>query len=92
MVANSESMLHSMWRCDMFETLPCPFCGKNTLATDSEILENVLGGKDEPCTSIRRIWAKCTYCGAQGPKTVQEIIGPDEEMAAAVVAWNRRSA
>lgn len=74
----------------MFASLNCPFCGKNTIATESELLEYRMGN-DSPCSSIKRIWAICTYCGAQGPKTTNETVYPEEEVAAAVLAWNRRA-
>ena len=74
----------------MFASLNCPFCGKNVIAIESEVLERKMG-YDAPCSAIKRIWAKCTYCDAQGPKTVNETVYPEEEVAAAVLAWNRRA-
>lgn len=72
----------------MYNTLSCPFCGKNSVITDSEQIGFVNGS---PSSLIKRMWAKCTNCGAQGPKTVNEVVYPSDEEASAVVAWNRRA-
>lgn len=68
---------------------PCPFCGKTDVGVKDNIVD-LLMGHDCPCTARRRIWAYCRYCGAEGRKTVADIIGDDEEIAAAVESWNRR--
>lgn len=68
---------------------PCPFCGSTDVGVKDNIVDLCMG-HDAPCTAIRKIWAYCRYCGANGPGTTQEVIGDDEEIAAAIVAWNKR--
>lgn len=68
----------------------CPFCGSNEIGVKDSILDFNMG-HDCPSTARKRIWAYCRYCGAEGPKTVQDIVGDSEEIASAIVKWNERS-
>lgn len=68
---------------------PCPFCGRTDIGVKDTIID-VKAGHDCPSSAIRRIWAYCRYCGAEGPKTVLDIVYDEEEIAAALVIWNRR--
>lgn len=68
----------------------CPFCGSDEIGVKDSILDFNMG-RDCPSTARKRIWAYCRYCGAEGPKTVQDIVGDSEEIASAIVKWNERS-
>ena len=68
----------------------CPFCGSDEIGVKDSILE-FNTGHDCPSTVRKKIWAYCRYCGAEGPKTVQDIVGDSEEIASAIVKWNERT-
>jgi Lar family restriction alleviation protein len=68
---------------------PCPFCGTSNIGVKDTTIDYNMG-HDAPCTAVRKIWAYCRYCGSSGPSTTQEVIGDDEEIAAAIVKWNER--
>ncbi len=67
---------------------PCPFCGSTDIGVKDVTLDYIAG--DAPCVARRKIWAFCKYCGAASPKTVRDVIGDDEEVAVAIVNWNKR--
>lgn len=67
---------------------PCPFCGSTDTGVKDTIMDLLAG--QGPCVARRKIWAYCRYCQATSPFTVQDVIGDDEEIAAAIVKWNER--
>lgn len=72
---------------------PCPFCGndrKDWLKVKSEILEHRMNGADTPCSSLRRVWIECEYCGCKGKTSVVDAVYDNEILAGATVAWNQR--
>ena len=72
------------------EFLSCPFCGSNDIEAKSEVKEHLMGGADEPCSSIRICWGHCNYCRADGPKRTGELIYKSEIKALAIESWNKR--
>jgi Lar family restriction alleviation protein len=78
--------------------LPCPFCG----SADDNDLRRVIDGEWE------NAWIECDRCGAQGPYAAMQQLPIDnisdedfikakrlvdaEASAAAIAAWNQRSA
>ena len=67
---------------------PCPFCGSTDIGVKDTILDLLTG--QGPCVARRKIWAYCRYCGAASGHTVADVIGDDEEIAAAIEKWNKR--
>lgn len=67
----------------------CPFCGSKDISVRSKILSHE-AGKDCPCSSTRRVWAYCRYCGCEGRKHTGSFVYDEEIIAAATEAWNRR--
>ena len=70
---------------------PCPFCGHKHISVKDSIIDAKMGGIDEPCTVIKRVWAFCNYCHATGPASTHEVIYNDEVVAAALCSWNKRA-
>ena len=73
----------------MTEFKSCPFCGSTNIGVKDNII-NVMMGADCPSTAIRKIWAYCRYCEAEGPKRTAEVISDDEVIAVALESWNMR--
>ena len=70
---------------------PCPFCGHSHISVKDSIIDAKMGGIDEPCTVIKRVWAFCNYCHATGPESTHEVVYNDEVVAAALCSWNKRA-
>ncbi len=69
---------------------PCPFCGSTDIEVKSEVLDRRMGS-DAPCSALTRCFARCKYCGAEGPKRTGDIVYEDEKLALAVEGWNKRN-
>lgn len=69
---------------------PCPMCGSKDIGVKDTIID-VYFEKDCPAIARRKIWAYCRHCGATCGHTVADIIGDDEEIAAAIEKWNSRT-
>ncbi len=72
------------------EFKPCPFCGSKNIGVKDSIIKYHSNGKDTPCSALTKVWAYCRYCGAEGKKHTGDFVYDDEEMAAAMDAWNDR--
>ena len=72
--------------------LPCPFCGHTDIGVKDIIVAAGKAEKDTPSSMVKRVWAYCRYCQAEGPKRTVEVVYDDEIISAARLAWNRRDA
>ena len=70
------------------EFKPCPFCGKTDVGVKDNVIDVRLGYA--PASAIRKIWAYCRYCGAEGRKLTREVVGDDSVMLVAIEGWNER--
>lgn len=78
-----------MKNADMEKMKPCPFCGSENIGVKDSIISREMGN-DCPCSSTRRVWAYCRYCGCEGRKHTGSFVYDEEIIAAATEAWNRR--
>ena len=68
---------------------PCPFCGKDDIGVKEHIIDHK-AGHDCPCSAIKKVWAYCRHCEAEGAKRTIDAVYDSEVEAAAIEAWNRR--
>lgn len=73
----------------MEEMKPCPFCGNKNLEVKDILLSREMGNNC-PCSSTRKVWVYCRYCGCEGRKVTGSFVYYDEYIAEATQAWNRR--
>ena len=72
----------------MREFKPCLFYGKDDIGVKETIIEHKMG-QGAQCSAVKRVWAYCRYCYAEGKKTTVDVVY-DDEVIAAMVAWNER--
>lgn len=71
---------------------PCPFCGHTDIGVKDSIVD-VSMGYDCPASQLRRVWAYCRYCRAEGSKRATTTLGDSDKniIAVALEAWNKRT-
>ncbi len=74
---------------DNWKFKPCPFCGSEDIGVKEKTITHI-SEKDAPTVARTKIWAYCRYCEATSGYTIQDIIGDDEKIAAAIEKWNQR--
>lgn len=75
-------MINEQWK-------PCPFCGHDDIGVKESIITLKMG-QDCPCSAIKKVWAYCRYCQAEGSKATIEAVYDSEVLAAAFEKWNKR--